>query len=57
LPKKIKLKKEAIFHENIKIYIQILLKFHFETIEPLIGLIINQLQNVKNFGIIKVGNK
>ncbi len=50
--KKNQVKKEAIFHENIRKYIQILLKFHFETIEPLIGFIINQLQNVKNFGII-----
>jgi hypothetical protein len=32
-------------------------KFHFETIEPSIGFIVNQLQNFKNFGIIKVGNK
>jgi hypothetical protein len=33
------------------------LNFHFETIEPIIGFIINQLQNFKNFGIIKVRNK
>ncbi len=36
---------------------KILLKFHFETIEPLIGFIINQLKCFKNFGIIKVKNK
>ncbi len=35
----------------------ILLKFHFETIEPSIRFIVNQLQNFKNFGIIKVRNK
>jgi len=50
-------KKKVIFHENIWKYIQILLKFHFETIEPSIGFIVNQLQNFKNFGIIKVRNK
>jgi len=50
-------KKKVIFHENIRKYIQILLKFHFETIEPSIGFIVNQLQNFKNFGIIKVRNK
>ncbi len=43
--------------ENIKKQIQILLKSHFETIEPSIGFIVNQLQNFKNFGIIKVKNK
>jgi hypothetical protein len=43
-------------YENPRKYIQILLKFHFETIEPSIGFIVNQLQNFKNFGIIKVGN-
>jgi hypothetical protein len=40
-------KKKVIFHENIRKYIQILLKFHFETIEPSIGFIVNQLQNQK----------
>jgi len=48
--------KKAFFHENPRKYIQILLKFHFETIEPSIGFIVNQLQNFKNFGIIKVRN-
>jgi hypothetical protein len=38
-------------------HIQILLEFHFETMEPSIGIIVNQLQNFKNFGIIKVRNK
>jgi len=55
--KKIKLKKEAIFQENTRKWIQILLKFHFETIERSIEFIVNQLQKFKNFGIIKVGNK
>ncbi len=50
-------KKEANFHKNTRKYIQILLKFHFETIEPSIGFIVNQLPFFKNFGIIKVGNK
>jgi hypothetical protein len=45
------------FHENARKKIQILLKFQFETIEPSIGFIVNQLQNFKNFGIIKVRNK
>jgi len=40
--KNIKLKKIA-FHKNTRKYIQILLKFHFETIEPSIGFIVNQL--------------
>jgi hypothetical protein len=34
-------------------YIQILLKFYFEIIEPSIGFIVNQLQNFKSLGIIK----
>ncbi len=54
---KILFKKRQIFHENARKYIQILLKFHFETIKPSIGFIVNQLQNFKNFGIIKVGEK
>jgi hypothetical protein len=57
LLKKYQVKKEAIFHENIRKYIQILHKIQFETIEPSIGFIVNQLQNFKNFGIIKVRNK
>jgi hypothetical protein len=57
LSKKYQVKKEAIFHENTRSYIQILLKSHFETIEPSIGFIVNQLQNFKNFGIIKIRNK
>jgi hypothetical protein len=57
LPKKYQVKKKAIFHKNIKIYIQLLLKFHFEAIELSIGFIVNQLQNFKKFGIIKVGDK
>jgi hypothetical protein len=40
-------KKEAIFHEKTRKYIQILLKFYFETIDPSIGFIVNQLQNSK----------
>jgi hypothetical protein len=28
-----------------------------KTIEPSIGFIVNQLQNLKNFGIIKIMNK
>jgi hypothetical protein len=55
--KKYQVKKKTFFHENIRKYIQILLKFHFEIIEPSIGFNANQLQNFKNFGIIKVGNK
>jgi hypothetical protein len=47
--KQTQVKKEAFFHENTRKYIQILLKFHFETIEPSIGFIVNQLQNFKNF--------
>jgi hypothetical protein len=52
LPKKYQVKKEVVFHKNTRKYIQILLKFHFENIEPSIGFILNQLQNFKNFGII-----
>jgi hypothetical protein len=44
--------KRSSFHENTRKYIQILLKFHFETIEPLVGFIVNQLQNFKKIGII-----
>jgi hypothetical protein len=44
--------KKIVFHENTRKLIQILLKFHFETIEPSIGFIVNKLQNFKNFGII-----
>jgi hypothetical protein len=36
--------KEIVLHENTRKQIQILLEFHFETIEPLIGFIINQLE-------------
>jgi hypothetical protein len=57
LPKKYQVKKGAIFHENTRKYIQILFNFYFETIELSIGFIVNQLQNFKNFGIIKLGNK
>ncbi len=57
MSKKYQVKKEAIFHENIKNYIQILFKFHFETIEPSIEFIVNQVQNFKKIGIIQVGNK
>jgi hypothetical protein len=39
--RKYQVKKEVVFHENIRKYIQILHKFHFETIEPLIGFILN----------------
>jgi hypothetical protein len=46
IAKKINLKKIK-FHKNIRKYIQILLKFHFETIEPSIGFIVNQVQNFK----------
>ncbi len=49
--------KKIFFHENTRKYIQILFKFHFETIEPLIEFIVNQQQNFKNFGLIKVKNK
>jgi len=54
--KKSQVKKED-FHEKTRKYIQILLKFHFETIEPSIGFIVNQVQNFENFRIIKVGKK
>jgi len=37
--KKYQILKEAIFHKNTRKYIKILLKFHFETIEPSIGLL------------------
>ncbi len=50
-------KKKVVFHENTRKYIQNLFKFHFETIKPSFGFIVNQLQNFKNFGIIKVKNK
>ncbi len=36
---------------------KILLEFNFETIEPSIGCIVNQLQNFKKIRIIKVRNK
>ncbi len=55
--KKYQVKKEVIFCKNTRKYIQILLKFHFETIEPMTGFIVNQLQNFKNFGIVKVDLK
>jgi len=51
LTKKIKFKKRQFFIKKK------LLKFHFETIETSIGFIVNQLQNFKKIGIIKVGNK
>jgi hypothetical protein len=51
------LNKGQFFTKMTRKYIQILLKFHFEMIEPSIGFIVNQLQNFKNFGIIKIGNK
>ncbi len=57
LLKKYQFKKEVISHKNARKQIQILLKFHFETIETLIGFIVNQLQNFKNFGIIKINLK
>jgi hypothetical protein len=49
--------KKGKFSQNTMKYIQILLKFHFETIEPSIGFIINQLQNFKKIEIINVRNK
>jgi len=52
--KKISSLKRSNFSKNL---IQILLKFHFETIKPSIGFIVNQLQIFKKIGIIKVGNK
>jgi hypothetical protein len=56
--KYIKFKKKTVFHENTRKYIQVLLKFHVETIEPsIIGFIVNQLQNFKKIGIIKIRNK
>jgi len=42
---KISSKKKSVYHKNIRKYIQILLKFHFETIEPSIGFILNQIKN------------
>jgi hypothetical protein len=45
--------KRGSFHENTRKYIQILLTFHFETIEPLVGFIVNQLQNFKKSRIIE----
>jgi hypothetical protein len=54
--KKIMFKKKYFFMKTQK-KILILLKFHFETIESSIGFILNQLQNFKTFGIIKVRNK
>jgi hypothetical protein len=38
-------------------YKKILLKFNFKTIEPSIGIIVNQLQNFKKIRIIKVDIK
>jgi len=49
--------KKVVLHENTRKSIQILLKFHFETIEPLIRFIINQLNFLKNFGMIKKKKK
>jgi len=49
--------KKVVLHENTRKSIQILLKFHFETIEPLIRFIINQLNFFKNFGMIKKKKK
>jgi hypothetical protein len=54
---KYQVKKQIIYHKNIRNYIQIILKFHFETIEPSIGFILNQLQNSKKIAIIKIRNK
>jgi lauroyl/myristoyl acyltransferase len=47
LPKKYQVKREAFFHENTRKYIQILLKFHFETIEPSIGFNVNRYKILK----------
>jgi hypothetical protein len=55
--KKYQVKQEVVSQENTRKKIQNLLKFQFETIETSIGFIVNQLQNFKNFGIIKVRNK
>jgi hypothetical protein len=41
IDEKISILKRGSFHKNIRKYIQILLKSHFETIEPLIGFIVN----------------
>ncbi len=41
IDEKISILKRGSFHKNTRKYIQILLKFHFETIEPLIGFIVN----------------
>ncbi len=40
--KKYQVKKEVVFQKNTRKQIQILLKFHFETIEPSIGFIVNE---------------
>jgi hypothetical protein len=57
LMKKYQVFKKVVFHENTRKYIEILIKFHFENIEPSIGFIVNQLQIFKKIGIIKLGNK
>lgn len=48
---------KQIFFENTRKQTQILHKFQFETIEPSLGFIVNQLQDFKKNGIIKVRNK
>jgi hypothetical protein len=55
--KKITSLKRGNFSRKCKKIDSNLFKFHYETIEPSVGFIVNQLQNFKNIGIIKVGNK
>jgi hypothetical protein len=55
--KNIKLIKRQFFMKTQESIFKFYLNFHFETIEPIIGFIVNQLQNFKNIGIIKVSNK
>jgi hypothetical protein len=50
-------KNEIDFNKNTRKYIQILFKFHFEMMVHSIGFILNWIQNLRIFGIIKVGNK
>jgi hypothetical protein len=55
--KNIKFKSRQNFHKNTRKYIQFLLKFHFQTMVLSIGFVLSWIQNLKNFAIIKVGNK
>jgi hypothetical protein len=50
------IKRYSLSWKHKKVY-SFLFKFHFETMVFSIGFVLNWIQNLKHFGIIKVGNK